>query len=70
MTKTLFTPPMKYFSNVNRYTRAGKNGKQILCPECKEWGKVYHFSWYALGCTSCGEMIDKEKWLVETRGIL
>ena len=36
MTKTLFTPPMKYFSNVNRYTRAGKNGKQILCPECKE----------------------------------
>ena len=68
--KTLFVPPMKYFSNVNRYTRAGKNGKQILCPESKEWGKVYHFSWYALGCTSCGEMIDKEKWLVETRGIL
>ena len=56
------------FKTVNRYTRAGKNGKQILCPECKEWGKVYHFNWYALGCTCCGEMIDKEKWLVETRG--
>ena len=53
---------------VTRYTRAGHNGKEIMCPECKEWGKVYHFNWYALGCTCCGEMIDKEKWLVETRG--
>ena len=53
---------------VTRYTRAGHNGREIMCPECKEWGKVYHFNWYALGCTCCGEMIDKEKWLVETRG--
>ena len=63
--KTLFTPPMKYFSNVNRYTRAGNNGKEILCPECREWGTVYHFAWSALGCTHCNEMIDKEDWLVE-----
>ena len=26
---TLFTAPMKYFSNVNRYTRAGNNGKRF-----------------------------------------
>ena len=53
---------------LTRYTRAGYKGKEIMCHECKEWGKVYHFSWYSLGCTSCGEMIDKEKWLVESRG--
>ena len=63
--KTLFTAPMKYFSNVNRYTRAGRNGKEILCPECRTWGKVDHFGWSALGCTHCHEMIDKEDWLVE-----
>ena len=53
MGKTLFVPPKKYFSNVNRYTRAGKNGKQICCPKCREWSTVYHFSWSALGCQSC-----------------
>ena len=55
-------PPQTYFSNVNRYTRAGKNGKDILCPECRTWGTVYHFAWSALGCTHCNEMIDKEDW--------
>ena len=63
--KTLFAPPMKYFSNVNRYTRAGRNGKEILSPECRQWGKVYHFGWSALGCTHCHEMIDNEDWIVE-----
>ena len=63
--KTLFVPPMKYFSNVNRYTRAGKNGKQILCPECREWSTVYHSSWYALGCTHCDYVVNKEDFIVE-----
>ena len=63
--KTLFFPPMKYFSNVNRYTRVGKNGKDICCPECREWSKVYHFAWSAVSCTYCHEMVNKEDWLVE-----
>ena len=63
--KTLFMSPQTYFSNVNRYTRAGTNGKDILCPECRTWGTVYHFAWSALGCTHCHEMIDKEDWIVE-----
>ena len=63
--KTLFTPPMKYFSNVNRYTRAGKNGKQILCPECREWSTVYQFVWSVLGFIHCGEMVNKEDFIVE-----
>ena len=56
---------LKYFSNVNRYTRAGKNGKQICCPECREWSTVYHFSWSALVCQLCEESINKEDWIVE-----
>ena len=53
---------MKY---VNRYTRAGNNGKQITCPKCKESARVYHFSWSALVCQLCEESINKENWIVE-----
>ena len=67
MTKTLFVPSQTYFSNVNRYTRAGKNGKQICCPECREWSTVYHFSWSALRCTHCGEDVNKEDFIIEKR---
>ena len=63
--KTQFMPPQTYFSNVNRYTRAGRNGKEILCPECRTWSTVYHFGWSALGCTHCDYIIDKEDWIVE-----
>ena len=67
MTKTLFVPPKKYFSNVNRYTRAGKNGKDILCPECREWSTVYHFGWSALSCIHCGESVNKQDFIVEAK---
>ena len=53
-----------YFTIVNRHTRAGKNGKQILCPECREWSRVYHFSWSALTCLHCKEDINKEDFIV------
>ena len=65
MSKVLFKTPSKYFTNVNRFTRAGKNGREILCPECREWSTVYHFSWSALGCIHCGEMVNKEDFLTE-----
>ena len=39
---------------VSRYTRAGKNGKLITCPHCMISKPVYHFSWSALSCQSCG----------------
>ena len=48
--------------NVNKHTRAGKNGKTIYCPECNAPNKVYHFSWSALGCQHCSSMIDKYEW--------
>ena len=59
------TPTTCYFTNVNRHTRAGKNGKQILCPECREWSTVYHFSWSQLTCIHCEEDVNKEDFIVE-----
>jgi len=45
--------------NVNKHTRAGKNGKTIYCPECNAPNKVYHFNWSAITCGGCTQMIGK-----------
>ena len=58
-----------HFTNVNRYTRAGKNGKQLKCPKCQSVRTIYHFNWSGLTCPECKESIDKYNWLVETRGV-
>ena len=50
---------------VNKHTRAGYNGKWIKCPNCSQTSRVFHFSWSALGCLGCKEMIDKENWNLE-----
>ena len=50
--------------NVNRYTRAGKNGKIIICPVCREPEVVYHFSWASMTCPSCDTSSNKNDWLV------
>lgn len=63
--RTLLTEKEK-FSNVNKHTRAGNNGRVIICPECKTEVRVYHFSWCAITCCDgCGEMIDKQNWIVK-----
>ena len=49
---------------VGRYTRAGRYGKTIVCPECNKVATVYHFSWSALECQHCKNMIDKYEWKV------
>ena len=50
--------------NVNRHTRAGKNGKVIYCP-CGKNTTVYHFSWIAITCKGCNQMVYKEEWKYE-----
>ena len=51
---------------VNKYTRAGNNGKWIKCPNCSQTNKVFHFSWCSLTCQCCRSNIDKYSWkLVE-----
>ena len=47
---------------VDKYTRARKDGKIIVCPECNKVATVYHFSWSALGCQECGAMVEKNQW--------
>ena len=44
---------------ITRYTRAGRNGKEIECPSCGHIKRVYHFSWYAVTCQGCKQMINK-----------
>ena len=49
---------------VTRYTRGGKNGKQLVCPECSNIIRIYHFSFSGLTCPECKESIDKYDWEV------
>ena len=62
--KTRFVPTTQ---KVNRYTRAGKQGKMITCPKCNESVPVYHFGWSALGCIHCNAMINKYEWILEVQ---
>ena len=50
--------------NVTRYTRAGKNGRAIVCPECKSVRTVYHFNFSGLTCPECKQSVDKYEWEV------
>ena len=49
---------------VDKYTRAPAEGQRaIKCPNCKKVGFVGHFSWTALSCMNCHEMVEKPDWL-------
>jgi transcription elongation factor Elf1 len=49
---------------VNRYTRAGRNGKIIQCPKCNHHQVVYHFSWSAVTCQGCKAIVDKPDFYI------
>ena len=49
---------------VTRYTRGGKNGKQLVCPECDNIIRIYHFSFSGLTCPQCKQSVDKYDWKV------
>ena len=53
-------------SYITKYTRAGKYGKQIVCPECDNIQTVYHFGWSALTCHKCKQSVYKYEWKVRT----
>ena len=64
-------PEEREYKNVNRYTRAGKDGKFVMCPHCynddsscDSLERVYHFAWSSMTCTNCTELVDKNDWLV------
>jgi len=51
---------------VTRYTRGGKYGKQLVCPECDNIIRIYHFSFSGLTCPKCKQSVDKYRWKVRT----
>ena len=51
---------------VTRYTRGGKYGKQIVCPECDNIIRIYHFNFSGLTCPKCKQSVDKYRWKVRT----
>ena len=51
---------------VTRYTRGGKNGKQLVCPDCDNIIRIYHFSFSGLTCPKCKQSVDKYSWKVRT----
>ena len=53
-------------SCVTRYTRGGKYGKQLVCPECDNIIRFYHFSFSGLTCPKCKQSVDKYSWKVRT----
>ena len=50
---------------VTKHTRSKDNGTTIYTPCCKEPKKVYHFSWSALVCNTCGNDIYKLNFLID-----
>ena len=53
-------------NNVTRYTRGGKNGKQLVCPECGSIRRIYHFNFSGLTCPQCKQSVAKYDWKVRT----
>ena len=51
---------------VTRYTRGGKYGKQLVCPDCDNIIRIYHFSFSGLTCPKCKQSVDKYRWKVRT----
>ena len=49
---------------VDKHTSAPAEGQRaIKCPHCETIGFVGHFSWTALSCMNCDEMVEKTDWL-------
>jgi len=57
------SPNEREYKNVYRYTRAGKDGKFVMCPHCHADERVYHFAWSSMTCINCTELVDKNDWL-------
>ena len=51
-------------NKVTRYTRGGKNGKQLVCPDCGNIIRIYHFSFSGLTCPQCKQSVAKYDWKV------
>jgi len=55
-----------YLTKVKKNARAGKYGKDLFCPFCRNQTTVYHFSWSSLTCNRCKRNIEKYDWFVRS----
>ena len=51
-------------SYVTKYTRGGKYGKQLVCPDCGNIIRIYHFNFSGLTCPKCKQSVAKYDWKV------
>ena len=63
-TTAIFNNKTNKNSYVTKYTRGGKYGKQLVCPECDNIIRIYHFSFSVLTCPKCKQSVDKYDWEV------
>ena len=50
----------KLFTEVDRWTRAGKRGKELFCPKCGSETRIYHFAWSTVKCGNCKKFVEKK----------
>ena len=53
------------YAPVRKRTRAGSNGKLIMCPHCGSKQTINNFSWSTLKCKQCQSVVNKNDWMVE-----
>tara|TARA_R100001082_G_scaffold101195_1_gene70646 strand:+ start:230 stop:613 length:384 start_codon:yes stop_codon:yes gene_type:complete len=53
-----------YLTKVKKHAKAGKYGKDIYCPICRQRHTVYDFKWRTLKCTKCKASTTKLGWFV------
>ena len=58
---------MSTFTNVSKFTRTGKYGKEIFCPNCKLKNKIFDFNWTSRPCSHCQQNIRKYEWLIKIK---
>ena len=65
-TTAIFNNKTNKNSCVTKYTRGGKNGKQLVCPDCGNIIRIYHFNFSGLTCPQCKQSVAKYDWKVRT----
>ena len=56
---------LEHFAPVHKRSRAGSNGKLIMCPHCGAKHTIHNFSWSSLECKKCQSVVNKYEWMVD-----
>ena len=65
-TKEIVYIDYAYLTKVKKHAKAGKYGKDIYCPICRQRHTVYDFKWKTLKCTKCKDSTTKLGWFVRS----